>query len=143
MIHNLIIIRQQVGTICRLSLKSFNYGITHAASHVTSKQSRIFFPLIKMYKPLSCKIVMDILLRALLCSFTDWSISRRGYEVPKTMAATVRPNQVNQVIRHPRATFRVVVVNVNKRSVSADARAFIPNYLLRVDLFDSKRIVEG
>ena len=43
------------------------------------------------------------------------------------------------------STFRVVAVNVNKRSVSADARAFIPNYLLGVDLdlFNSKRSVEG
>ena len=40
----------------------------------------------------------------------------------------VRTNQVNQVIRHPRTTFEVVIVNVNKRSVSADSRAFILIY---------------
>ena len=34
-------------------------------------------------------------------------------------------------------------MNVNKRSVSADARTFTPNYLLGVDLFISKRTVEG
>ena len=51
----------------------------------------------------------------------------------------MRTNQVNQVIRHSRTTFGAVVVNVNKRSVSADARAFTQNYLLGVDLFDSKR----
>ena len=45
-------------------------------------------------------------------------------------------NQVNQEICHPRTTFGAVIVNVNKRSVSADARAFTPNYLLGVDLFD-------
>ena len=56
------------------------------------------------------------------------------------MAAPVR---TNQVIRHPCTTFRAVVVTVKKRSVSADARAFIPNYLLGVDLFHSKRTVEG
>ena len=33
-------------------------------------------------------------------------------------------NQVNQVISHPRTTFGAVIVNVNKRFVSADARAF-------------------
>ena len=54
-------------------------------------------------------------------------------EAPKTMAAQVRTNQVNPVIRHPRTTFGAVIVNVNKRSVSADARAFIPNYLLVVE----------
>ena len=53
------------------------------------------------------------------------------------------PTQVNQVIRHPRTTFGAVIVNVNKRSVSADARTFTPNYLLGVDLFNSKRTVEG
>ena len=37
---------------------------------------------------------------------------------------------------------RMVIVNVNKRLVSADARAFVPNYLLSVDS-NSKRIVEG
>ena len=42
---------------------------------------------------------------------------------------------MNQVIRHPRTTFGAVIVNVNKRSVSADARIFTPNYLLGVDLF--------
>ena len=38
--------------------------------------------------------------------------------------------------------FGAVVVNVNKRSVSADARAFTPNYLLGVDLLNSNRTVE-
>ena len=52
-------------------------------------------------------------------------------------------HQVNQGIRHPRTTFGAVVVNVNKRFVSADARAFIPNYVLCVDIFNSKRSVEG
>ena len=66
-----------------------------------------------------------------------------GYEAPKTMAAPVRTNQGNQAIRHPRTTFGVVAVNVNKRSVSADARAFTPNYLLGADLFNSKRTFEG
>ena len=42
----------------------------------------------------------------------------------------MRTNQVNQVILHPRTAFGAVVVNVNKRSVSADARAFTPNYLI-------------
>ena len=55
----------------------------------------------------------------------------------------MRINQVNKVIRHPRTTFGGVIVNVNKRSVSTDARAFTPNYPLDVDLFDSKRTVEG
>ena len=61
------------------------------------------------------------------------------------MAAPVRTNQVNQVIRHPRTTFGAVIVNVNKRSVTADARVFTPNYLdlLCVDLFNSERTVEG
>ena len=59
------------------------------------------------------------------------------------MAAPVRTTQVNQVIRHPRTTFGAVIMNVNKRSVSADARTFTPNYLLGVDLFISKRTVEG
>ena len=59
------------------------------------------------------------------------------------MAAPVCMNQVNQVVRHPRTTFGAVIVNVNKRSISADAHAFIPNYRLRVDLFNSKRIVEA
>ena len=59
------------------------------------------------------------------------------------MAAPVRTNQVHQVIRNQRTTFGAVIVNVNKRSVSAHARAFIPNYLLGVDLFDSKRTVDG
>ena len=31
----------------------------------------------------------------------------------------------------------------NKRSVSADAHTFIPNYLLGVDLFNSQRAIEG
>ena len=60
---------------------------------------------------------------------------RLGYEAPKTMAAQVRTNQVNQAIRHPRTTFGAVVVNVKRRSVSADARTFTPNYLLGVYLF--------
>ena len=51
------------------------------------------------------------------------------------MAAPVRTSQVNQVIRHPRTTFGAVIVYVNKLSVSADARAFTPTYLLGVDLF--------
>ena len=53
------------------------------------------------------------------------------------MAAPVRTNKVNQVIRHPCTTFGAVIVNVDKRSVSADACAFTPNYLLGVDLFNS------
>ena len=44
------------------------------------------------------------------------------------MSAPVHTNLVNQVIRHPRTIFRAVVVNVNKRSVSTEACAFIPNY---------------
>ena len=48
----------------------------------------------------------------------------------------MRTKQVNQVIRHPRITFGAVIMNVNKRSVSADARGFTPNYLLGVDLFN-------
>ena len=68
---------------------------------------------------------------------------RRGDEASKTMAAPVRTNQVNQVIRHPRITFGAVVANVNNRSVSADARASIPNYLLGVDLYNYNRTVEG
>ena len=67
---------------------------------------------------------------------------RHGCKAPSAMAAPVRTNQVNQVIRHPRTTFGAVIVNVNKHSVSADARAFNPNYLLGVDLFNSKRTVE-
>ena len=59
------------------------------------------------------------------------------------MAAPVRTNQVNQVIHHPRTTFGTVVVNVNKGCVSANARAFTPNYLLGVNLFNSKRTVKG
>ena len=41
-----------------------------------------------------------------------------------------------------RTTFGAVVVNVNKCSVSADARAFTPNYMycLGVNLFYSKRL---
>ena len=52
--------------------------------------------------------------------------------------------RTNQVIHHPRTTFGAVIVIVNKRYVSADARAFIPNYLLGVyiDLFNSKRTFE-
>ena len=71
---------------------------------------------------------------------------RRGCEAPLAMAAPVRTNQVNQVIPHPLTAFGAVVVNVNKRSVSAEARAFTPNYpLLGVDLItcNSKRTVEG
>ena len=43
------------------------------------------------------------------------------------MATPVRINQVNQVIRHPRTTFEVVTVNVNRISASADTRELIPN----------------
>ena len=71
---------------------------------------------------------------------------RRGCEAPSAMTASVRTNQVNQVIHHRRTTFGAVIVNVNKRSVSAaDARTFTPNYLdlLGVDLFNSKRTGEG
>ena len=50
------------------------------------------------------------------------------------MAAPVRTNQVNQVFRHPRTPLGAVIVNVNKCSVSADARAFITNHLLDVNL---------
>ena len=50
-----------------------------------------------------------------------------------TPYSVVRTNQGNQVIRHPRTTFGAVIVNVNKRSVSADVRAFTSNYLLGVD----------
>ena len=54
------------------------------------------------------------------------------------------PQKVNQVIRHPHRTFRAVIVNVSKGSVSADACAFNPNYLLGVDLFNCfKPTVEG
>ena len=68
---------------------------------------------------------------------------QRGYKAPKTMAASVRTNQVKQVvIRDSCVTVGAVVVNVNKRSVSEDARILIPNYLVGVDLFNSKRIVE-
>ena len=73
----------------------------------------------------------------------DHAEQRRELEAPKYMAASLRTNQVNQVIRDQRTTFVAVIVNVNKRSVSADARAFTPNYLLGVDLFNSKRTVEG
>ena len=59
------------------------------------------------------------------------------------MTAPVRTKQVNQEIRHPRTTFGAVIVNVNKRSVSANARAFTPNYLLGVDLYNSKCTVDG
>ena len=59
------------------------------------------------------------------------------------MAAPVRTNQVNQVIRHPRTTCGVVIVNVNKRSVSSDASAFTLDYLLGVDLVNSERTIEG
>ena len=58
------------------------------------------------------------------------------------MAAPVRTNQMNQVIRHARTTCEAMIENVNKRSVSADARAFISNNLLGVDLFISKRTVK-
>ena len=54
----------------------------------------------------------------------------------------MRTNQVNQVIRHPRTRFGAEVVNVNKRYVSTEAGTFIPNYLLGVNLFNSKRTVE-
>ena len=79
-------------------------------------------------------------LKTLLCHLTD----RRGYEPPTTMAAPVRTNQVNQVIRHPRTTFGAVVVKVNKIFVTADARAFFENRsitVLGVNL-NSKRTVE-
>ena len=46
-------------------------------------------------------------------------------------------------VGHPPTTFGAVIMNINKRSVSADARAFTPNYLLSVDLFNSKCTVEG
>ena len=46
----------------------------------------------------------------------------------------MRTNQANQVICYPRTTFGAVVVNVNRRAVSADARSFTPNYLQGVDL---------
>ena len=68
---------------------------------------------------------------------------RRGCEAPSLMAAPVRTNTSESSDRHPRTTFAAVIVNVNKRSVSADARTFTPNYLLGVDLFISKRTVEG
>ena len=68
---------------------------------------------------------------------------RRGNEAPNTMAAPVCTDQVNQVIRQPRTTFGAVVVNINKRAVPAEARAFMPNYLLDVDLFNFKCTVEG
>ena len=55
----------------------------------------------------------------------------------------MRTKQVNQVIRHPHTNFGAVVVNVNKLSVLADALAFTPNYVLGVDLFNSKHTVEG
>ena len=63
---------------------------------------------------------------------TKVSFQRRGYDAPKTMAAPVRTNQGNQVIRYPRKISGAVIVNVNKRSVSADARAFIPNYRIKL-----------
>ena len=55
----------------------------------------------------------------------------------------MRTKQVNQMIRHPPTTFGAVIVNVNKHYVSADARPFTPNYLLGVDLFNSKRKVKN
>ena len=55
------------------------------------------------------------------------------------MAVPVRTNQVNQVIRHPRTTFGAVIESVNKRTVTADARAFTPNHLLGVDLILNER----
>ena len=45
------------------------------------------------------------------------NLARRGYEAPSAMAAPVRTNHVNQVIRHPRTTFGAVTVNENKRTV--------------------------
>ena len=63
---------------------------------------------------------------------------RRGYKTHKTIAAPLRTNQVSQGIRLPHTTFVAVVVNVNKHSVSKDARAFMPNYrfnLLALFLF--------
>ena len=86
----------------------------------------------------------------MVCALTEASADkfnlhwlRRGYEAPKTMAASMGTNQMNQVIRHPHTTFGAVVVNVKKRFVSADARAFIPNYLLSVDVLNSKRTLKG
>ena len=55
------------------------------------------------------------------------------------MAAPMRTNQSDSSSTHK---FRGKAVNVNKRSVSADDSAFTPNYLLGLDLFHSKRIVE-
>ena len=52
-------------------------------------------------------------------------------------------SRADEVIRHPRTAFGAVIVNVKKRSVSADARTFTPNYLLGVDLFISKHTAEG
>ena len=79
--------------------------------------------------------------------YPDFS-RRRGYEAPRTIAAPVHTSQVNQVISDSPSThnFRgqgCDYVNVKKRTVSADALSFIPNYLLRVDLFNSKRTAEG
>ena len=45
-----------------------------------------------------------------------------------------QPSESSDSIRHLRTTFGAMVVNVNKRSVSADARAFTQNYLLVLDL---------
>ena len=81
--------------------------------------------------------------RSRLCKYRTNAHSRSGCEAPSAMAAPVRTNQVNQVNRHPCTTFGTVIVKVNKRSVSADAHAFVSNNLLGVDLFDSKRTVEG
>ena len=54
---------------------------------------------------------------------------------PKTMAAPVRTNQVNQVIRRPRTTFGDVVV-ICKQTLWLSRRSRIyPEYLLSVDLF--------
>ena len=65
-------------------------------------------------------------------------------EDPQTrIRGTLNNGTSAQVIRHPRTTFGALIVNVNKRSISADAGAFIPNYQLSVDLFNSKRTDEG
>ena len=57
------------------------------------------------------------------------TMNRCGCEAPSAMAEPVRTHQVNQVIRHPRTTFGAAIVDVNKRSVSAESRAFTLKYL--------------
>ena len=61
---------------------------------------------------------------SLLGVLPDW----HNCEAPWFIGAPVRINQVNQVIFLPCTTVWVAVVNVNNRSVLADARAFITNY---------------